>query len=92
MVNWGYLRNINFILMPKILKKINYKHVLLISLCCLAVIRFFLIGNYVEILLVLVLAQILHAATFGSFHFATVQLISQFILIENIKLKRTNYL
>jgi len=64
-----------FILMPKILGKFNLKEVLLISLF-LAVIRFFLIGNYVNILWVLILAQILHAATFGSFHVASVELVS----------------
>ena len=64
-----------FILMPKILGKVNLKEVLLISLF-LAVIRFFLIGYYVDILWVLILAQILHAATFGSFHVASVELVS----------------
>ena len=64
-----------FILMPKILNKFNLREVLLISLF-LAVIRFFLIGNYVDILSVLILAQILHAATFGSFHVASVELVS----------------
>jgi PPP family 3-phenylpropionic acid transporter len=64
-----------FILMPKILSKFNLKEVLLISLF-LAVIRFFLIGNYVDILWILILAQILHAATFGSFHVASVELVS----------------
>ena len=64
-----------FVLMPKILRKFNLKEVLLISLF-LAVIRFFLIGHYVDILWVLILAQILHAATFGSFHVASVELVS----------------
>ena len=64
-----------FILMPKILSKFHLKEVLLISLF-LAVIRFFLIGNYVDILWVLILAQTLHAATFGSFHVASVELVS----------------
>jgi len=64
-----------FILMPKILSKFHLKEVLLISLF-LAVIRFFLIGYYVDILWVLILAQILHAATFGSFHVASVELVS----------------
>ena len=64
-----------FIWMPKILDKVNLKEVLLISLF-LAVIRFFLIGYYVDILWVLILAQILHAATFGSFHVASVELVS----------------
>jgi len=64
-----------FILMPKILNKFNLKEVLMISLF-LAVIRFFLIGYYVDILWVLIIAQILHAATFGSFHVASVELVS----------------
>jgi len=64
-----------FILMPKILSKFNLKEVLLISLF-LAVIRFYLIGYYVDVLWVLILAQILHAATFGSFHVASVELVS----------------
>ena len=64
-----------FILMPKILRKFNFKEVLLVSLF-LAVIRFFLIGYCVDILWVLILAQILHAATFGSFHVASVELVS----------------
>jgi len=64
-----------FILMPKILSKFNLKEVLLISLF-LAVVRFFLIRFYVDILFVLILAQILHAATFGSFHVASVELVS----------------
>jgi MFS transporter, PPP family, 3-phenylpropionic acid transporter len=64
-----------FILMPKILSQFHLKEVLLISLF-LAVIRFFLIGNYVDILWILILAQILHAATFGSFHVASVELVS----------------
>lgn len=71
-----------FILMPKILNKFNFKSVLLISLI-LAVIRFFLIGSYVEILLILIFAQILHAATFGSFHVATVQLVSHYFNREH---------
>jgi MFS transporter, PPP family, 3-phenylpropionic acid transporter len=64
-----------FMLMPKILSKLNLKEVLLISLF-LAVVRFFLIGYFVDILLVLIFAQILHAATFGSFHVASVELVS----------------
>ena len=71
-----------FILMPYILSKINLKWVLLISLM-LAVIRFFLIGSYADNLLVLLFAQILHAATFGSFHVASVQLIAKFFTNEH---------
>ena len=66
-----------FILMPKILKKINLKKILLISLA-LAVLRFFLIGNFVNNIYIIIFAQILHAATFGSFHVASIQIIEFF--------------
>ena len=66
-----------FILMPKILKKINLKKILLISLA-LAVLRFFLIGNFVNNIYIIIFAQILHAATFGSFHVASIQIIEYF--------------
>jgi|TARA_B110000259_G_scaffold182405_1_gene225978 PPP family 3-phenylpropionic acid transporter len=66
-----------FILMPKILKKINLKKILLVSLA-LAVLRFFLIGNFVDNIYIIIFAQILHAATFGSFHVASIQIIEYF--------------
>ena len=66
-----------FILMPKIIKKINLKKILLISLA-LAVLRFFLIGNFVNNIYIIIFAQILHAATFGSFHVASIQIIEYF--------------
>ena len=66
-----------FILMPKILKKINLKKILLVSLA-LAVLRFFLIGNFVNNIYIIIFAQILHAATFGSFHVASIQIIEYF--------------
>ena len=66
-----------FILMPRILKKINLKKILLTSLA-LAVLRFFLIGNFVNNIYIIIFAQILHAATFGSFHVASIQIIEYF--------------
>ena len=71
-----------FLLMPKILSKYTLKAVLLISLG-FAVIRFFLIGAYVDSIIVLILAQIMHAATFGSFHVASIQLIAHFFYDEH---------
>jgi PPP family 3-phenylpropionic acid transporter len=71
-----------FLLMPKILSKFTLKAVLLISLG-FAVIRFFLIGAYVDSVVVLILAQIMHAATFGSFHVASIQLIAHFFYDEH---------
>ena len=50
---------------------------LIVSLA-LAVLRFVLIGWFVDTLWLLLIAQILHAATFGSFHAASVALIHHF--------------
>ena len=66
-----------FMLMPKILRRFTLKMILLISLM-LAVLRFTMIGIAVDSLWLLILAQTLHAATFGSFHAASVEVITQF--------------
>ena len=71
-----------FIMMPMILKQLTLKSVLLFSLL-FAVIRFFLIGAFADSLSILILAQIMHAATFGSFHVASIQLISNFFNNEH---------
>ena len=66
-----------FILMPRIMARFSLKTILLISLA-LAVIRFALIGVSVDSLWMIVFAQTLHAATFGSFHAASVEVVTQF--------------
>lgn len=66
-----------FMLMPKIMARYSLKTILLISLT-LAVLRFGMIGVAVDSLVLLVIAQTLHAATFGSFHAASVEVITQF--------------
>lgn len=66
-----------FMLMPKIMAHFRLKTILLISLV-LAVIRFSLIGIAVDNIWLLILAQSLHAATFGSFHAASVEVVTQF--------------
>jgi len=66
-----------FMLMPKIMARFSLKRILLTSLA-LAVIRFSLIGVAIDSLLMIVLAQTLHAATFGSFHAASVEVVTQF--------------
>lgn len=66
-----------FMLMPKIMQHCSLKAVLLISLA-LAVFRFSLIGIAIDNIWLLILAQTLHAATFGSFHAASVEVITQF--------------
>jgi MFS transporter, PPP family, 3-phenylpropionic acid transporter len=66
-----------FMLMPKIMQRFSLKNIMLMSLI-LAVLRFSLIGVAVNSLWLLVLAQTLHAATFGSFHAASVEVVTQF--------------
>jgi PPP family 3-phenylpropionic acid transporter len=66
-----------FMLMPKIMARFSLKQILLASLA-LAVIRFSLIGAAVDSVVLIVLAQTLHAATFGSFHAASVEVITQY--------------
>jgi len=66
-----------FMLMPRIMRHFSLKTVLLVSLL-LAVLRFSLIGVAVDNIWVLIFAQTLHAATFGSFHAASVEVVTQF--------------
>lgn len=66
-----------FMLMPKIMKKFSLKAILLTSLA-LAVLRFALIGVAVDNIVLLLIAQSMHAATFGSFHAASIEIVDQF--------------
>jgi PPP family 3-phenylpropionic acid transporter len=66
-----------FMLMPKLMQRFSLKNIMLVSLV-LAVIRFSMIGVAVDNLVLLIIAQSLHAATFGSFHAASVEVITQF--------------
>ena len=66
-----------FMWMPKIMARYSLKTILLTSLA-LAVLRFSLIGVAIDSLFMIVLAQTLHAATFGSFHAASVEVVTQF--------------
>jgi len=60
-----------FLLMPRLLPRYPLRSILLVSFAC-AVLRFLLIGWGVEFLGVLLLAQLLHGATFGAYHAAAV--------------------
>lgn len=66
-----------FMLMPIIMLRFSLKTIILFSLA-LAVIRFATIGLAVDDLILLLIAQTLHAATFGSFHAATVEVVAKF--------------
>ncbi len=60
-----------FIAMPSLIRRFSLKAILLASLLAAGV-RFAAIGWGVEWLAILVIAQLLHAATFGSFHAASI--------------------
>jgi len=71
-----------FMLMPKILRRYSLKTILLISLF-LGVIRFILIGASPDHFYLLLIAQMFHAATFGSFHTASIEVIAYFFKGRN---------
>lgn len=66
-----------FLWMPRLLRSVTLRQVLLTSFA-LAVLRFLMIGWYVEWIAVLIAAQLLHAATFGAYHSAAVEVIHRF--------------
>jgi len=71
-----------FMLMPKILRRYSLKTILLMSLF-LGVIRFIFIGASPDHFYLLLIAQMFHAATFGSFHAASIEVIAYFFKGRN---------
>jgi PPP family 3-phenylpropionic acid transporter len=77
LVSLGVLAEIFlFWIMHKVLARFSLRKIVIASLA-LASIRWFLIGIWVDILPVLLFAQILHAATFASFHAFGVEFVRQ---------------
>jgi PPP family 3-phenylpropionic acid transporter len=66
-----------FLVMHRLLHRFGARLVLLISLL-LAALRWVLIGNFPDSLWLLLFAQILHAATFGTFHAAAMHLVHHY--------------
>ena len=66
-----------FFLMPWLARRYGFTRILIGSFS-LAVLRFLLIGWGVDFLLLLLIAQVLHAATFGAYHAASVGLVHEF--------------
>lgn len=66
-----------FFLMPWLVRRFGYTRILLISFGA-AVARFMLIGWGVGFLTLLFIAQVLHAATFGAYHAASMGLVHEF--------------
>lgn len=65
-----------FVYMPWLMKQVSLRTLMLAALAC-AVLRFQLIGLGAGSLAVLVFAQLLHGATFGAFHAASVAAVNQ---------------
>ncbi len=66
-----------FFVMPWLVRRFGFTRILLVSFGA-AVLRFMLIGWGVDFLSLLLIAQVLHAATFGAYHAASVGLVHEF--------------
>lgn len=66
-----------FLLMRPLLQRVSFRKVLLLSLL-LSAVRWYLTARYAHYLVVIVVAQILHAATFGSLHVVAMHLIQNY--------------
>lgn len=66
-----------FVIMPWLLRRMPLKHIIVISLL-LAALRWWLLGFYADSLMILLFIQILHAATFGSFHAAAIHFVQRY--------------
>jgi PPP family 3-phenylpropionic acid transporter len=66
-----------FVVMHHLLDRFGARRVLVASLV-LAALRWWLIGNFVDSLALLLVAQLLHAATFGTFHAAGIHLVHHY--------------
>jgi len=65
-----------FLFMSRILQNVSVRHVLVASFA-LASLRWLLLGNFADHLSILIFAQLLHAATFGSFHAAAIHFLQR---------------
>lgn len=59
-----------FMLMPRLMRRVSLRTILLASFA-LAVLRFLLIGWAADVVALLLFAQVLHGATFGAYHAAS---------------------
>jgi PPP family 3-phenylpropionic acid transporter len=68
-----------FLVMPRILKRLSVRAVLMASFA-LAAVRWLMIGYFPDNLSMLIVAQTLHAASFGTFHAAGMQMVYRFFV------------
>lgn len=66
-----------FFIMPWLIRHFSLKHILIFSFAC-AILRFLMIGQGVEWPIIIIFAQVLHAATYGAHHIAAMIAIHQF--------------
>jgi PPP family 3-phenylpropionic acid transporter len=66
-----------FFLMPQLMHRFRLKHIMVFSFSC-AIGRFLMIGWGVDWAVVILLAQVLHAATYGAHHATSMMLVHQF--------------
>ncbi len=66
-----------FLFMHRVLQRWGARKVLMVSLL-LAAVRWLLIGNFPDSISLILTAQVLHAATFGSFHAASIHLVNHY--------------
>lgn len=66
-----------FFIMPWLMRHFSLKHILMFSFTC-AILRFLMIGWGVEWSVIIIFAQILHAATYGAHHIAAMMVVHQF--------------
>lgn len=66
-----------FLVMHKVMAGFSLRAIMLASLV-LSALRWYLIGFYADVPVVLFFAQLLHAATFGSFHAVAVELVRRY--------------
>lgn len=86
MIGWlwalGVLAEIGlFVAMPWLLRRARLKSIIVASLL-IASLRWWLLGFYADSLLVLLFVQLLHAATFGSFHVAAIHFVQRYFPVE----------
>jgi len=65
-----------FFYMARLLRRYSLRHILLASFAA-AVLRFLLIGWCIDLLPILILAQLLHGLTFGAYHAAAIAAVSR---------------
>jgi PPP family 3-phenylpropionic acid transporter len=79
---WGigvFAEVLVFLFLPRLVPRLGLRFLLVVSLL-LAGVRWWLVGYFVDFLWIMVIAQVLHAATFGVYHASAIQLIHRYFI------------